>query len=73
MEGMEITGLLSNAQSGEVFASAFFLTLGATPSATKWYWYIASAHMQMAVQALEAFSICSGVNSGLLLNGSTCG
>lgn len=27
--------------------------------------------MQMAVQALEAFSICSGVNSGLLLNGST--
>lgn len=28
--------------------------------------------MQIAVQAFEAFSICSGVNSGLLLNGSTC-
>lgn len=27
--------------------------------------------MQMAVHALEAFSICSGVNSGLLLKGST--
>ena len=46
-------------------------TFGATPSATKWYWYIARAHMQIAVQALEAFSICSGVKSGLLLKGST--
>lgn len=27
--------------------------------------------MHIAVHALEAFSICSGVNSGLLLNGST--
>jgi len=48
-------------------ASACLARLGATPRATKWYLCMAWAHMQMALQATEAFSIILGVKSGFVM------
>lgn len=51
------------------FSARSFL-LGSTCLATVLYLCIARTHKQIAVQALEAFSICFASKSGLTTNGS---